>query len=198
MNITSFTKKDYLFNISDKFVDDNRDLEIVDRYEKVRIRSKSSKEYQKIYVCKCNICGANDAVIEQNHLKSGRGCPVCHGKQVSIGINDIPTTAPWMVGYFQGGYDEAKKYTKCSGKRIIPICPDCKTVHNKQIPINSIYYNKGFSCIVCKDGYSYPENFFYSFLKQLNCKFVCNFLVKMHHGLKIIDMIFTYKITMRL
>lgn len=66
MNSTSYKKKDYLFNIGDKFVNYNRNLEIVDRYEKIRIKNKTSKEYHKMYVCRCNICGANNVVIEQN------------------------------------------------------------------------------------------------------------------------------------
>lgn len=175
MNITSFTKKDYLFNIGDKFIDDNRDLEIVDRYEKVRIRSKSSKEYQKIYVCKCNICGANDAVIEQNHLKSGRGCPVCHGKQVSIGINDIPTTAPWMIDYFQGGYEEAKQYTNQSNAKLFFRCPFCGEIKHNKTSITHLYNRQGIDC-VCKDGLSYPEKFMYSLLTQLGIKFSTQFV----------------------
>lgn len=162
---------DFLYNVGDIICDNNRNLKITGRF-------KDDTFKERYYEYQCNICGWNGGKIIESHLKSGHGCSCCSNRTVVQGINDIPTTAPWMVDYFQGGYDEAKKYTKCSRKRIIPICPDCKTVHNKQIPINSIYYNKGFSCIVCKDGYSYPEKFFYSFLKQLNCKFVMQFSSK--------------------
>ena len=177
MNSTSYKRKDYLFNIGDKFVNDNRNLEIVDRYEKIRIKNETSKEYHKMYVCKCNICGANDTVIEQNHLKSGRGCPVCHGKQISIGINDIPTTAPWMIPYFQGGYDEAKQYTCQSSKKIYFKCPDCNRISKNQITINHLYNRRSIGCI-CQDGISYPEKFMYNLLQQLNINFIFQFSEK--------------------
>ena len=66
--------------------------------------------------------------ILQNH-----GCPVCcRNPQIVVkGINDIPTTAPWMIPYFQGGYEEAKLYTFSSSYKINPICPDCGNIKNK-------------------------------------------------------------------
>lgn len=92
-----------------------------------------------------------------------RGCPICNGKLVIKGYNDIPTTAPWMVPYFQGGIDEASNYTKCSGKKIIPICPHCGRIHDKEVSINNLYNNHGYKC-QCSDGISYPEKFMISFL----------------------------------
>ena len=124
---------DFLYNVGDIICDNNRNLKITGKF-------KDDTFKERYYEYQCNICGWNGGKIKESHLKSGHGCSCCSNRTVVQGINDIPTTAPWMVDYFQGGYDEAKKYTKCSRKRIIPICPDCKTVHNKQIAINSIYY----------------------------------------------------------
>lgn len=174
MNSTSFKKKPFRYSVGDRFIDKNRNLEIIDKYEKIRIRSKSSKEYQKIYVCKCHICGTNEAVIEQNHLSSGRGCPVCHGKQVSVGINDIPTTAPWMIPYFQGGYDEAKKYTNQSNAKLYFKCPCCGEIKHNLSSINHLYNRRNISC-VCQDGISYSEKYMYCLLTQLHVNFIMQF-----------------------
>lgn len=40
-----------------------------------------------------------------------------------VRVNDIPTTSPWMIPYFQGGEEEAKKYKNQSHQKITPICP---------------------------------------------------------------------------
>lgn len=47
-----------------------------------------------------------------------RGCPVFANQRCVEGYNDITTTDPWMIPYFQGGYDETKQYMSMSGKTI--------------------------------------------------------------------------------
>ena len=61
-----------------------------------------------------------------------------------------------MVKYFQGGYDEAKKYSKGSDKEIYPVCPDCGRVKDKPMKIDTLRKNKSIGCI-CGDKISYPE-----------------------------------------
>ena len=75
-----------------------------------------------------------------------------------------------MVKYFQGGYDEAKLYTKSCGKKIKPICPSCKNIREKFMTVNDLYMKKSIGC-KCGDNISYPEKFMYNILKQLNIKF---------------------------
>jgi hypothetical protein len=105
------------------------------------------------------------------------GCSCCSGHNIVIGYNDIPTTAPWMVKYFQGGYDEAKLYTKTGGGNpnnrygcINPICPDCGQIKSKKIKIHNIYNFHSIFCN-CSDKVSYPEKIMFDFLKQLNLEF---------------------------
>ena len=86
------------------------------------------------------------------------------------GINDIPTTTPWMIPYFQGGYEEAKKYTSNSHQKIRPICPDCGRVKDKEMTLNTIYRNESIGCI-CSDNISYCEKFIFNVLSQLNLDF---------------------------
>ena len=97
------------------------------------------------------------------------GCGCCYSKIVEPGINDIPTTAPWMVKYFQDGYNEAKRYSKGSTSKIYPMCPDCGRIKDKPMAIFNIY-EQGIGC-VCSDGINYPNKFCNSLLTQLNIKF---------------------------
>lgn len=89
----------------------------------------------------------------------------------------IPTTAPWMIPYFQGGYEEASKFTHSSNQRIYPICPNCKNQSKKSVMIKSLYQMKSFQCI-CNDNISYGEKFFISFLEQLNIDFIHQYSLK--------------------
>lgn len=163
----------YKVMVKQKYKDDNRDLVVIDR-EKIGKR--------KCYKYKCNICGFDcgehykngeykkEHWIEENHLMAGQGCACCKGLVVAQGINDIPTTAHWMVKYFQGGYDEAKMYTPNSRQRIIFKCPDCEEIRSNSKNIYSLNYEKSIGCS-CGDGISYPEKFLYSLLKQLDTNF---------------------------
>ena len=136
---------------------------------KEHIKKRTIKE--KWYKLKCNICSYDNVEINENNLSRGRGCPCCRGFKIVVGINDIPTTDPWMVDYFQGGYNEAKQYTSGSGKKIYPICPICKRIKDKPMQINAIHRIHSIGCI-CYDGIPYPEKFLMSILKQSNISFV--------------------------
>lgn len=155
---------DYRFEINDILKDDKRDLTIIDREKRFNTR-----EF-KYYRCKCSVCGYDSNWIEEHHLIGlNRGCSCCANKTVVEGINDIPTTAPWMVKYFQGGYDEAKRYTKSSSKKVKLMCPYCTELHYTSI--QDLYSAKKLKCY-CQDGISYPEKFVFSLLKQLNVNFI--------------------------
>ena len=80
-----------------------------------------------------------------------------------------------MVSYFQGGYNEAKLYSRGSDKKIYFKCPDCGKIKNKMIHISTLYLTKNISC-ECSDKISYPEKFFTSILNQLNLPFEREFV----------------------
>lgn len=143
---------------------------IIDREYRVRYDINNKKYNEKYYKYKCNICDYSDGWIIENSLLKNVGCACCAGQIVVEGINDIPTTAPWMVKYFQGGYNEAKLYTKNSGKKIKPLCPDCGRISNKEIIISNINKRHSINCI-CNDKKSYPEKFLYNVFQQLNLQF---------------------------
>lgn len=164
--------------IGQVFKDDKRNLIITDMTIKERSGRDKYIKKDKYYKYKCNKCGWNEGWIERSSLLRGNGCLCCCGKIVVEGINDIPTTAPWMVKYFQGGYDEAKLYTKYgSGNinnkdgKINPICPNCKAMNKDYKYIGNMYKDKGYTCPKCSDGISYPNKFMFNILEQLNINF---------------------------
>lgn len=169
-------------NIGDVINSNNRDLIIIDRK---REKDKTGR-WWKYYRYKCQKCGFEcgeyystkdkqfykEYWIEENHLLSReQGCSCCSNQIVVEGINDIPTTAPWMIKYFQGGYDEAKKYHSQSNQKVNFKCPDCGKIKNKTLPICELYKRNSISCSYCGDGLSYPEKFMFNILKQLNVDF---------------------------
>lgn len=123
------------------------------------------------------MCGNRDSVSEnslQAYLRNNplsKVCGVCNGKKVKEGINDIPTTAPWMIDYFQGKYDEARKYTKSSNKRKHFVCPHCLKIKNNSIQIRQLQIKRSIGCS-CGDGVTYAEKVMKSCLEQLELEYI--------------------------
>lgn len=176
---------DFKIEIGTRLQDEKRDITIVNRkiIERERIDKRGKKNIlkEKWYQYKCNICGFDCDkhyrnqeskkelwVVESSVLKGG--CSCCSGHVVVEKINSIVKTDKWMIPFFQGGYDEAKLYTKTSNQKINLICPDCLTIKKIKIPINKIYYLHGISCN-CSDSVPYGEKFIFSLLKQLGIDF---------------------------
>lgn len=167
---------DFKVEIGQIFKDKKRDLVITDRKYKIRYKKDGSKCNEKHYKYTCNKCGWTEGWAEESNLRKN-GCSCCSGDTIVYSINTIVDTDPWMVKYFQGGYEEAKLYTKAGGGnpnnkngKIYPICPDCGTVKRKLINIYTIYTNNSIGCS-CGDGISYPNKFMFNALKQLQIDF---------------------------
>lgn len=167
-NLLNIHTKNFKIEIGTEIKDKHRDITIIDREIRQSIVKNNKIHDYKYYKYNCDICTYNEGWIEEsNLLHHKKGCSVCAGLSILEGYNDVPTTAPWMVEYFQGGYDEAKLYTKGSGKYIYPICPDCGRVKDSPMKISTIYAEHSIGC-TCSDKISYPNKFAYSFLDQLN------------------------------
>lgn len=122
----------------------------------------------KKYKYLCLNCGNIDTIPEKD-LSKGRGCNVCgNSRKLLVGANDIPSTNPELVCYFQGGYDEAKKYTAHSTKMIDFQCPDCGRIIQKRICDVSRWNSLGCKC---SHATSYPEKYVCSMLNQLGIIF---------------------------
>ena len=165
----------FKYNIGDNFTDERRDLIVLDRFTKLYshkgYKERIYTQLKKYYICKCNKCGCKNVIIGESELGRGDGCGVCYGSRVVEGINDIPTTNPEIVKFFQGGIEEAKKYTKGSHKKIYPKCPTCGMISKKSIQICQIAMKNKITCI-CNDNISYPEKFMYNILTQLGIDFI--------------------------
>lgn len=158
----------FKYEIGEILYDDNSDnkIKIVGRcFEKY-----ANKQRIKLYQYQCLNCGFEGNKPETELEKTW--CPCCCSSPLVVmqGINDIPTTDPWMIPYFQGGCDEAKLYTHSSMRKIYPICPLCKKIKNKAIAISQIHTSKSIGCS-CGDGVSYPNKFMSNTLSQLNINF---------------------------
>lgn len=177
-NLGSLLKKittDFKIEIGSIFQDDKRNITVTDMEYRDNPYNEGKKF--KYYRYTCNNCGWTEGWMVESSLNKGIGCSCCSGHNVVEGINDIPTTAPFMVKYFQGGYDEAKLYTKWGsgnqnnkGGKIHAICPDCGQVKDKKISIQDIYKNNSIGCF-CSDKIPYPEKAMFSILKQLKLNF---------------------------
>lgn len=147
-------------------------IQIIDTYRKI-VSGCSFKWYKY----KCLVCGWDGGEISEGHVSERKGCSCCANWTVVEGINDIPTTNPEMIPYFQGGYDEAKLYTYTGSgnpnnkeRKIRPKCPDCGRVKNKKITIYDIYKRHSIGCS-CGDSIPYPEKFMFNLLEQLEINF---------------------------
>ena len=158
---------DFRINIGQTFKDNKRDLTIIDR----QYRKDKDNVDRKYYKYHCNVCYWKEGWIEERNLKNGNGCSCCSNKTVVKGINDIATTNPELVKYFVNKEDVCK-YSNGSNKKVKLKCPNCG--FEKEIKICDLYY-KGFSCLQCSDGISYPEKVMYNLLKQLNVEFITQY-----------------------
>lgn len=98
-----------------------------------------------------------------------QGCNVCcfPPRKIVRGINDISTTAPWMVKYIKNK-NEIYTNSKYSKKVVDMVCSDCGRLHRKSI--GTLYANKHLTC-PCNDGWSYPNKFMYALLEQTGVVF---------------------------
>nr|DAR08087.1 MAG TPA: restriction enzyme [Bacteriophage sp.] len=161
----------FKFNIGEEVVGDFRHFVVLEREIRDNLLSNGRIQKLKWYKLLCKKCGWDGCYMNESNLTKGCGCSCCHGRTVVEGINDIPTTAPWMVKYFQGGHDEAKLYTQGSGVKLHFVCPDCGNIKDKEVQIYNLFKNQQLPC-PCKDGFSYPEKIVHSLLSQCNVKFI--------------------------
>lgn len=153
-------KPDYIYNIGDIV----NNVMIIDQ-----LFIKSSYHYgrAKHYKCKC-LKDNYEYIIPENQLTNCKGCPVCAGKRVLIGYNDLATTNPEVIKFLLDKHD-GYKYTKGSHKQVELICPDCGT--KKTMKVEDLV-NNGFSCKKCSDGLSYPNKFAYNIFEQLHAQYI--------------------------
>lgn len=112
-------------------------------------------------------CGHSPSTMNPNQYNNGYGCPICSGRRLKVGENDIATVRPDLIQYFSY-LEEAQKYTEHSSKYVELYCPNCGTPKTMKICNLSNY---GFTCDKCSDGISYPNKFMYNLLNELDVNF---------------------------
>lgn len=185
-NMLEIYTSEFKYKKGQKIQDNKRNITITDtKIVPIYDEHGKLKQNQKYYKYKCERCGfdCGEHYLNKNEelkkeywlleggITKGTGCAICCNAPqiVAQGINDVPTTAPWMIPYFQGSYDEAKRYTKCSNKSIYPVCPECGRVKNKLVKIAHIYRYDSISC--CNNKGKYPNKIMFNILEQLNIDF---------------------------
>lgn len=175
------------YEIGDIVKLDDYDMEIIDMKKE---RTKKSGQLKSYCRYKCHRCGFDcgehyckeelkkEYWVEKHTFNKNPHCICCdswNSMVVVPHINSIVVTDKWMIPFFQGGYDEAKKYRRTFTKKINPVCPHCGTVSNTKTPIYNIYQHKKMSCKYCGDGIPYPERFLHSLLFVLNIEYISQF-----------------------
>ena len=163
---------DFKYKVGEIIKDDKRQLEIIDTFYIPKQKHKNGKPFisnEKWYKYKCLKCGNVDTIIEDSLYSGKCGCNACctPPKKIVKGINDISTTAPWMMQYI---VDEEYIYnnSKYSKNKTTMKCPDCGRVYIKSAM--QVCANHGLTC-ACKDSWSYPNKYIYSLLEQLGVDF---------------------------
>ena len=174
------------YEIGDRIIDGDFDVTITNK----KIARSSCGKLDVYYQYKCNKCGfdcgkhyykeelRNEYWIKDADLFKKHKCICCQsiGAEVVVPeINSIVATDPWMIKYFEGGYEEAQKYKKCSTKRKFFVCPDCNMKQKTESTIYNLYTHHGISCKFCGDGISYPEKLIHNIFYLLDINFISQF-----------------------
>lgn len=158
-----FYEPNYIYNIGDIV----NNIMIL---EQLFIKTGYKNQYgrRKHYKCRC-LKDGYEYIISEADFKKSKGCPVCAGKRVFVGYNDLATTNPEIIK-FLFNKEDGYKYTKGSSKFIWAMCPHCG--YKKYIKIEELVYNNGLLCPQCSDGFSYPNKFAYNVFKQLHKQYI--------------------------
>lgn len=156
--------KDFKVNIGEVFIDDKRNLTIINR----KMLPDSKGKLRKMYNYDCHICNWQDGWIDEGHLLNGIGCSCCAKRIIVPYKNDLYTTNPELIKYFKN-IEDTHKTTTCNKKKFLMVCPNCG---NEQWYSTDDLMNHGFSCKKCGDGISYGEKFLYTLLKNLEFDFI--------------------------
>lgn len=123
---------------------------------------KSQNKYYFIADCGHDFFSRPTSVFINNQLR----CPVCSGRQVVKGVNDLWTTHPQFAKMLLNP-DDGYNVSYGSNKNLNWVCPDCGAISLKSPMkmLRNISY-----CKECNKLKSYGENFVADVLDQL-CEF---------------------------
>lgn len=157
-------KHPYVYSVGERIFDSHRDFTVLSQ---IRKHEKSNSRYvsRKFYLLKCNICGLEQEKSESN-LCAGQGC--CQKHDIKPHGDYIYETRPDLIPYF---VDKDIPYKYGTGSSIVVDlqCPICGFKKVRKINYLTSF---GFACPQCGDGFSYPQKFLYSILRQSSIDFI--------------------------
>lgn len=119
----------------------------------------TSKKYYFLPDCGHEVYSLPSNIIHDNKI----GCPICSGRIVLKGFNDLGTTRYDLIEYLVNKKD-AYTHTAKSNKIVEWRCPYCG--YEWESTINKMSSRK-LKCVNCNNKRSYPEKFFECFLNQI-------------------------------
>lgn len=140
-------------------------------YEKNNISPDKvvSKSAKKVY-WKCEKGHEWEAIIASRTRKHGTGCPICAGKKVLEGFNDLKSQKPILVKEWDYKKNNSinmypEKITSHSEKKVYWICPICGTSYKAAI----CHRVNGTACPQCANELktSFGEQAIYYYLSKL-------------------------------
>lgn len=105
-------------------------------------------------------------VSTPRHRNEGKNCPICAGRTILIGYNNLSHTNPEVIKWLCN-LEDGLTHTRSSSKKIKFKC-ECGVIHKKVI---SSVTSRGLCCKACSDGVSYGEKFITNLLKINNYEF---------------------------
>lgn len=142
----------------------NPNIEVLGKY----INNKSKIK------CRCKVCGFdryNDGkewAPQSGSLLSGQGCPVCSGRAILVGYNDLSTVNPMLA--MEWNYDKNRgitphDVTEFSNKRVWWKCSKCG--HEWRTAVNNRAQGKGCSRCASELQTSFPEQAIYFYCNKM-------------------------------
>ena len=162
---------DFRTEIGQCFVDGKRNYIIVDQ-RRGSLKSEPTHTQRQVKV-HCLKCGEETWMAEERVLPPKNcACKKCMYSP-KAGKESIVETDAWMIPYFQGGYEEAKLYTRGQGEKKIFVCPYCKKKRNFPIAIATLArtHSIGCDCQWSKMP-SFPERLFKALLDELGVNYI--------------------------
>ena len=123
----------------------------------------------KVVGFKLEECGHHWYTKVKDRVRSRNACPVCVGKHIQIGVNDLNTTHPQVAKNLLN-IEDKYKYTAGSGKKVDWKCPNCSIKIGMKSVKNIV--KDGLACVLCSPHTSNPEFLMGSVLKDLDVEFV--------------------------
>lgn len=140
------------------------------------IIGKRKEDKKEVFTLQCYKCGGifdatrkslySACTSREKHGDKANWCPICNGKQVVKGINDIATLRNDLVKYFKNPKD-AESISTGSFRNVKLKCPECKQVKSIHACDLCTY---GFHCDYCNDNVSLGEKIVRNLILQLPIK----------------------------